>query len=248
MNETIDIMLNHRSIREYQDRPVEEEKLDTIIQCFQQAPDWMNFQLCSAVVVRDAEKRKKLAELCGGQQYVAQAPVFIVFCGDFHRVDLACRKHGVDISDAVSHVDEVIVASHEAGIAAEAATVAAEAQGLGTVIIGSIRRNPQAVIELLGLPELVIPLLGLCVGYAAEDPGLKPRLPVQAARFDEVYNPNVSAYIDAYDETYIEYHRSRSSNQKADSWSDEVASYYSNPKERHTAVARMLEKQGFGHE
>lgn len=248
MNETIDIMLNHRSIREYQDRPVEEEKLDTIIQCFQQAPNWMNFQLCSAVVVRDAEKRKRLAELCGGQQYVAQAPVFIVFCGDFHRVDLACRKHGVDISDAVSHVDEVIVASHEAGIAAEAATVAAEAQGLGTVVIGSIRRNPQAVIELLGLPELVIPLLGLCVGYAAEDPELKPRLPVQAARFDEVYNPGVGDLIDQYDLVYVNYHGHRTANRKGDSWSDEVASYYSNPRERHTAVARMLEAQGFGHE
>ena len=244
MNQVIETMLNHRSIRSYEDRPVEQEKLDAILNCFQQAPNWMNFQLCSAVVIKDRETREKLASL-SGQPQVAQAPVFIVLCGDFHRVEIAARKHGVDIGPALRYVDEAIVCGHEAGIASEAITVAAESLGLGTVIIGAIRRAPMEVIKLLNLPKYVVPILGICVGYAASNPDLKPRLPREAAVFEERYGENLEKVIDQYDENYGNYHMTRSSNQKKETWSDQISAYYAQPKERHTAVAQMLNEQGF---
>ena len=74
----------------------------------------------------------------------------------------------------------VIVGAYEAGIAREAATVAAELLGLGTVPIGDVRKNAKEVIRELQLPEFVFRMLGLCIGHPANDPGLKPSMQKEA--------------------------------------------------------------------
>ena len=72
-------------------------------------------------------------------------------------------------------IDTLLVGAHEVGIALEAAVVAAESLGLGTVPIGDVRKNALEIVHELQLPEYVFPMLGLCIGYPAEEPGLKPR-------------------------------------------------------------------------
>ena len=66
-NNTIDIMLAHRSIRSFTDRTVSDENLDAIIRAVQAAPNWVNLQLVSMIVIREAERRKLFADLCGHQ-------------------------------------------------------------------------------------------------------------------------------------------------------------------------------------
>lgn len=227
MNEVLKTLFSHRSIRKYSDRPVSDEDVDLIIKAAQAAPSWVNLQLVSMIVVRDPQRKMRMAELANHQDHVAQAPVYIVFCMDYSRVAAACAKHGQTIKEALRDIDPVIVGAHEVGIALEAASVAAESLGLGIVPIGSARLNPNEMIEELALPKYVYPMVGLCVGYPAEDPGLKPRFPINAVSFREKYDPSHTARdVDDFDKRYAEYLANRSGNTRQGDWSETAANYY----------------------
>lgn len=243
-NQVIDNMLSHRSIRSYTDKAVNEENLDTIIRAIQAAPNWVNLQLVSIIAIKNAERRKLFAELCGNQQHIAEAPVFLVFCADYYRVALACRKKGQIFDEIMQDIDTLIVGAHEVGIALEAATVAAESLGLGTVPIGDVRKNAQEVIRELQLPEYVFPILGLCIGYPANNPGLKPRLPKDAVFFEETYNPHLAEKLAIYDEAYSQYLQKRPWNNRVGNWTELVADFYLHPY-HYKGVINALNNQGF---
>lgn len=245
MNEVMKTLLSHRSIRAYEDKPVEEEILRQILKAAQAAPNWINLQHVSIVVVRDKARRERMAEYCGGQKQVAQAPVFLVFCADFYRTSLACKGHAEAFAEVMGKLENLIVGIHEVGIALEAAVVAAESFGLGTVPIGGIRLHALDVIEELELPRYVIPVLGLCVGYPAEDPGLKPRLPMEAVCFDEKYNTDLEGLIGEYDKEYALYLKDRPWNSRAGTWSDIAATTYKPGRVRYLETEPMLRKQGY---
>ena len=205
MNETIRTQQSHRSIRSYKTDPVSDEMLDAIVESARHAPTSMNAQEISLVVVRDAERRARIAELAGGQAWIAQAPVFIAVVIDFHKTDLGVRKAG---QTQVVHesMEGFGVAAVDAGIALGAMIPAAESLGLGVVPIGGIRRNPQGMIDLLGLPPLTFPLAGLCIGHIAGDVPQKPRMDISTFRHDERYDASgYAAAIDAYDTEIMEY-------------------------------------------
>ena len=218
MNAVMKSLLSHRSIRSYQDRPVSEEDLTQIIQAVQAAPNWVNVQLVSVIAIKDAERRSHLSVLCGNQKHIAEAPVFLVFCADYYRTWLACRAKGQSLDTVLEDMDTVLVGAHETGIAVGTAVAAAESLGLGTVVIGDIRQNPLEVIAELGLPPYVFPVLGLCIGYAAEDPGLKPRLPMRAMFFEERYDTNLEDALKHYDAQYAEYLKARPFNNRVGTW------------------------------
>ena len=124
MNKVIDSMLAHRSIRSYTDRTVSDEDLNSIIRAVQAAPNWVNLQLVSIIAVKNTDHRRRLAELCGNQVHIAEAPVFLVFCTDYHRVALACHKKEQTLNEVMQDIDTLLVGAHEVGIALEAAVVA----------------------------------------------------------------------------------------------------------------------------
>jgi len=205
MNETINLMQAHRSIRSYTDEPVSDEMLDQIIRAAWHGPTSMNSQDISLVVVRDAAKRARISELAGGQPWIAQAPVFITVVIDFHKTDLGVRKSG-HTQMIHESMEGFGVAAVDAGITLGNLMTAARALGLGIVPIGSIRRNPQAMIELLELPPLTFPLVGMCIGHIKNDAPLKPRMDIGTFRHDERYDASgYAAAINAYDQTIMEY-------------------------------------------
>lgn len=244
MNEIIQSLLAHRSIRTYSDRPVEENKLEQIISAVQAAPNWVNLQLTSIIAVKDPKRRQILSRLCGDQPYIAQAPVFLVFCADYYRVHLACQKMNQSMENILKDIDTLIVGAHEAGIAIATAVIAAEGLGLGTVVIGDIRKNPKEVIEELNLPPFVMPMLGLCIGYPAHDPGIKPRLPREAVYFEERYQHNLGAFLDEYDQTYARYLKKRPWNDRIGNWTTLAADFYRKPY-HYKEVANALRQQKF---
>ena len=130
MNKVIDSMLAHRSIRSYTDRTVSDEDLNSIIRAVQAAPNWVNLQLVSIIAVKNTDHRRRLAELCGNQVHIAEAPVFLVFCTDYHRVALACHKKEQTLDEVMQDIDTLLVGAHEVGIALEAAVVADWEQSL----------------------------------------------------------------------------------------------------------------------
>lgn len=245
MNEVIHTLLSHRSIRAYQNKPVEQEVLDEILKAVQAAPNWVNLQHVSVITIRDADRRKKFAELCGGQQHIAQAPVFLVFCADFYRTWLACQEEGQPFDEVVSQIDNLIVGANEVGIALGTAVAAAESYGLGTVPIGDIRLHALEAVRELNLPKYVLPLLGLCVGYPAENPGLKPRLPKEAVCFEEQYQRELGELLRQYDEQYAIYLRERPSKGRAGNWTGMTVDFYKPPYNHYPEVPEMLRQQGF---
>ncbi len=205
MNETLRTQHRHCSIRSYTDEAVSDEMLNAIIEAAHCAPTSMNAQEISLVVVRDAERRARIAELAGGQAWIAQAPVFISIIIDFHKTNLGVRKAG---KTQIIHesMEGFGVAAVDAGIMLGTMITAAESLGLGIVPIGGIRRNPQGMIELLQLPPLTFPLVGLCIGHIAKDAPQKPRMDINTFRHDECYEASgYAAVIDAYDETLMHF-------------------------------------------
>jgi len=205
MNETLRIQCSHRSIRSYKPDPVSEEMLNNIIVAAQHAPTSMNAQEISLIVVRDAERKAEIAELAGSQPWISQAPVFITIVIDFHKTDLGVRKAG-QTQIIQESIEGFGVAAVDAGIVLGTMITAAESLGLGVVPIGGIRRNPQGMIDLLALPPLTFPLVGLVIGHIENNAPQKPRLALKTFRHDEHYDASHYAdAIDVYDAEILNY-------------------------------------------
>ena len=230
MNPVLESLFKHKSIRKYQNKPLEDEKLGLIVKAAQAAPTWCNGEQVSIIVVKDQATKDKIKELCWGQTHVGSCAAFLVFCADYYRLSLAFEKAGKkkeDFEKYMSNIDTLLIGSHDVGIALQNATVAAESMGLGTCHIGAIRNKPLEIVKLLNLPKYVIPLVGLTVGYPDDDPGLKPRLPPKAVCFGEKYSiENAKAGIDEYDETFKKYLAQRESNARDCNWSQRISDTY----------------------
>lgn len=242
MNDVIQSLLAHRSIRAYQDKPVEDDQLELILRAAQAAPNWINGQQVSIIVVKDPARKAKLAALCNRQKHVEEAPVFLVFCADFHRLRLAGELEGLAPGALEEDIDPLIVGATDAGIALGTAVAAAESLGLGTVPIGGIRSRAEEVVNELGLPEYVFPICGLCVGHPAEDPGIKPRLPLETFCHAETYNPDQLALMERYNADYADYLKQRGeASPAANAWTRRVATFFHKP--YYTGIIDALERQ-----
>nr|WP_263326283.1 NADPH-dependent oxidoreductase [Neobacillus sp. Marseille-Q6967] len=227
MNETIELLKNHRSVRAFKlGRDVNEAQVEAIIKAAMAAPNWINGQQVSVIEVRDSKKKSTLANAAGNQRWVEEAPVFLVFCIDFYRAKLAAEKNGTQFQ-IVEDLEALIIGSTDVGIALGSAVIAAESMGLGTVPIGGIRRNPQTFVELLDLPEYVFPVSGLVIGHPKTIPDQKPRMPLKATHQKEQYNANIQReVIDQYDQTISTYMTERTSGQDSSNWSSKIANFY----------------------
>jgi nitroreductase len=188
-NEVIDLMLNHRSVRSYKPDPLPAGALEAIVAAAQSAATSSNLQAWSVVAIENPDTKAACAALAGGQQHVADCPVFLVFAADLARLNRVAD--GVGIAHTGNDTFEMfLVAAIDAALAAQNATLAAESLGLSTVYIGGMRDKPEAVAELLNLPASAAAVFGLCVGYAVEGKGgaVKPRLPQEAVLHRETYD------------------------------------------------------------
>ncbi len=192
-------MADHRSMRAYAPREVPDTLVRTLCAIALSAPTKSDLQQADIVVVSDPAVRAKLDEWCGENPWVKAAPVFLVFCANNRRQMRVHELRGIEFAN--DHLDAFFNAAVDAGIALSAFVTAAEAAGLGTCPISAIRNRVADVSALLGLPDRVFPVAGLCVGWPAHPGGISPRLPtslrVHANRYDE---GDLDAAIAAYDE------------------------------------------------
>ena len=198
----IELIHRHGSVRHYQPDPVPTEMVETIVAAAQRSSTSSNLQMMSVVAVTDADKRKRLAELCGNQSHIAEAPVFMAWCADLNRLERVCQLRGY--KQVAQYVENFLLATVDTAIASQTAALAAESLGLGICYIGSIRNNPQAVIELLALPHLVFPVTGMTLGWPSAAPRLRPRLATRAALHWETYHRNQDQALRDYDRVMVE--------------------------------------------
>jgi len=193
-NPTLDLLHRHGSVRKYLADSVSPKLIEQIVYAAQRASTSSNLQVVSVVAVMEAAKRQRLSEI-SGQEHVAQAPVVLVWCADLRRLDRACELRGC--TQVTDYVENFLTCVLDAGIAAQNAAVAAESLGLGVCYLGSIRNNTQAVIELLALPRLVFPVVGMALGWPAAPPVVRPRLATSAIlSWDEYAEPNDAALLE----------------------------------------------------
>jgi nitroreductase len=196
---------NHRSVRSYRREekiPLEHEKM--IVAAAQRSSSSCNLQSYAFIVVRDREKKKKIAELCGKQRYVYQANLFYLVCLDLHKMRVVTQKAGYRYYQE-RYLDSFLMAAMDTAIAAQSAALAAESLGYGICMIGGVRNDPQKIMEIMDLPEKVFPLTGLCVGVPASLNPVKPRLPLKGVYFDGSYDPKaVEEAIEEYDRVMLE--------------------------------------------
>lgn len=245
MNQVIELMKKHRSIRQYLAKDISEENLTTLLEAGQWASTSSNLQAYSVIVVRDESKKRSLAALCGNQQHVIDCPVFLIFCADLHRIRLASQLHTASVH--LDTVEPFLVATVDTALMAQNVLLAAESIGLGGVFIGGIRNNSSLVSELIALPELVYPVFGLCLGYPQQEaiPGQKPRLPKGAIVHEEQYQGETQQkWIQQYDQLMQDYYTNRTGGKRTESWSKNVSEVYCEP--RRVQLKSFLEAKQFG--
>ncbi|WP_226016975.1 nitroreductase family protein [Novosphingobium sp. FKTRR1] len=187
-NPTIAELLAHRSVRAYLPDALPTGTIETLVAAGQSAASSSNLQLWSVVAVTDADKRRELAALAGGQKHIEQAPLILLWVADLARAKLLADEAGQP-SEGFDFLESFTVAAIDAALAAQNAVVAAESLGLGTVYIGALRNQPEQVAAVAGLPPHAAVVFGLVVGKP--DPlrpaAVKPRLPQGVVLHREAY-------------------------------------------------------------
>ncbi|MGM0537282.1 MAG: oxygen-insensitive NADPH nitroreductase [Pseudomonadota bacterium] len=240
MNPTIELLKSHRSIRKFTDQPVSRELLVTLVEAGQAAATSSHVQAYSIIHVTDPGNREAIAELAGGQGYVVSCGAFLVFCADMKRPTEAAERTGARVVRGMT--EQLLVASVDTALMAQNVAIAAESEGLGICYIGGIRNNPQAISDLLGLPDHVFPVFGMCLGYPAHDPDVKPRLPVSAILKEDAYHDDHEA-VAAYDDAMHAYYQSRRGGPKDTTWSRNLAPLFDTKLRPH--MRDFLVKRGF---
>ncbi|MEH7383074.1 oxygen-insensitive NADPH nitroreductase [Bacillus sp. JJ1533] len=246
MNTVIETIMNHRSIRKFEDKVLTDEQIRTIVECAQAASTSSFIQAYSIIGVKDPGKKRKLAEIVGNQAYVAENGHFFVFCGDLHRHQVISEIEEKDLSTSLESTEKFMVATIDAALAAQNAVLAAESMGLGACYIGGLRNNLDEVCEILNIPKLVIPLFGIAVGYPSQMPDKKPRLPLHHVYHEEEYNQDkslVKQELAQYNEIISEYYTNRTNGKRSDTWTRQMANMLENPKRMY--MKNFVKKQGF---
>ena len=186
MNETLNTIFGHRSIRKFKDEKISKEVLNLILKAACSGSTLGNMQLFSIIVTEDKEMMCKAAPAHFNQPIATNAPLMLTFCADTHRFNKYCEYRDAETT-AYSNLQSYQWAVTDAIIAAQNACVAAESLGLGFCWLGTITYNCNDFIELFNLPENVMPVACISFGYPDENPPLTDKLPVEAMVHHEVY-------------------------------------------------------------
>lgn len=219
MNQTIDLLLSHRSIRRFTGDPIPDEHVHLAVRAGQMASTSSAVQAYACIRVRDPHKRREIADLSGPQEKVAVAPEFFVICGDTTRHRLLCERAGEPFEQ---RCEGFLISVIDATLFAQNMVIAFESMGYGVCYVGGIRNDLPRVASVLDLPRGAYPLFGLCVGKPAESPDARPRLPQSAVLFDDGYPDadTLLASIDDYDEAYRHYLADRGAEPRG--WSESM--------------------------
>ena len=246
MNQTIETILRHRSIRKFKDIPLTDEQIRTIVKAAQSASTSSFIQAYSIIGVTDQAKKEKLAEVVGNQPYVAKNGHFFVFCADLYRHEQIANWKEGNVLESIESTEKFMVALIDAALAAQNAAIAAESLGLGICFIGGIRNQLYEVQNILKTPKRVIPLFGLAVGVPDQAPERKPRLPLEHVYHENSYDTDVNKMkeqLEEYDQIIKMYYETRTSGKRKDTWTEQMMRMLEN--KRRMYMKAFVEEKGF---
>ncbi|MDD7593515.1 MAG: nitroreductase family protein [Peptoniphilaceae bacterium] len=244
-NDFIRRALAHRTIREFQDIPVEEDKINALGEVARHTSTSIGLQWASIVRVTNPVLKKELAEIAH-QDYIARAPELWVFVADAYRNGEIAKEKGLSDHHAFD-VNFFFQAFSDALLMAQNVLSAVESMKMGGCFLGSLLNDAERVIQLLHLPEGTFPALGLMFGYPAQEPQLKPRIPNACRFFENSYSRPESFLmsLENYDETMQTYYDLRDENRRSDTFTDQVVRKVQAPNAARNRLARSIAHSGF---
>jgi nitroreductase len=238
---TVGQILSHRTHRRYRPDPISDETLEILLAAALSAPSKSDLQQVAIIVVRDRARQATIGGWIPDMPWIAQAPLFLVFCGDNRRIRRVSEIRGRPFPNDT--LDMFMNAAVDAGLVLESFILAAAGLGLGCCPISVVRNHVEKLAALLELPPGVFPVAGLCVGYPSQAGHTSMRLPpavtVHTDRYDDGALP---AQLEAYDRRReARYATPREGQRYLDrygyaepyGWSEDKARQYSVP-ERHS--------------
>ena len=181
----INLANSHRSIRSFTSQEVDDNLLNDLLMTGLRSSSSGNMQMWSVIVTRDEANKRKLYELHLEQPMVLQAPLVLTFCADVFRM-----REWVRVNNSKQSFDDFLgflIGTVDAVIAAQTITLAAESVGLGICYMGTTWSSADKIIDFLGLPKGVFPVTSIVLGYPAENPTLRDRLPLELVTHQEKY-------------------------------------------------------------
>jgi nitroreductase len=157
-----EIIQNRRSMRKYADTPIEEDKVRKIFEAINRSPSAGNLQAFEVFSVRNLEQRQALVKAANDQEFLAEAPLVLVFCANPSRAVERYGERGTSL-----------YCIQDATIGCTFAMLAAQALGLDSVWVGAF--DEKAVSEVLHLTENLRPVAMLPIGYAGKTPNARGR-------------------------------------------------------------------------
>jgi FMN reductase (NADPH)/FMN reductase [NAD(P)H] len=197
MNQVIELILNRKSVRAYEEREISAEVKDQIIQATLRAPTAGNMMLYSIIEVTDQSAKETLVKTCDNQPFIARAQLVLLFLADYQRwydyfiaagVEQLCEQRGTFMRKPEE--GDLFLACCDALIAAHTAVIAAESLGIGSCYIGDIMENYETHKELFDLPRYVFPICLVCFGYPTrqqQERALTPRFHTKFIVFENRY-------------------------------------------------------------
>jgi len=247
--ETLLRMASRRVHRRYLDKPIEPDLLRLLLACALSSPSKSDLQQGDVVIVADPAKRKAIFELIPSMPWMAEAPVFLVFCGDGQRLPRIAEMRRKPFPN--DHLDAFFNAAVDGAIVMTSFITAAEAVGLGCCPISVVRDNCGVLRDTLGLPKRVVPIAGLTVGWPATPGRLSARLSIDArVHVDRYDTEKLEVQLDEYDRRRNAAEpglKPREPGRWGEAsyygWSEDKARQYANP--QRTDFGAFVRSQGF---
>ena len=194
-------------------------------------------------------RKDAAAKLSGDQDFIRQAPLYLVFCADLSRLTAVSAREQMP-GAALDYTEMFVTAAIDASLAGQNAAVAAEGLGLGICYVGGARNHPQELAELLHLPPRVVALFGLAVGWPTDGDRteIKPRLPQSGVVFHETYDAGErEATITEYNRIMRDFYARQKMDVPGD-WSEHSARRVAGPEalSGRDLLRQVLEARGFG--
>lgn len=192
----IDYFKERRTIRSYSNQNMSEELLNEMIEAASHAPTTGNMQLYSVIVTKNEEMKSKLAPAHFNQPSVMSADAVLTFCADFNRFVKWCEQRNA--TPGYDNFQAWMWAVEDTMIFAQQFVTIAEMNGLGTCYLGTTTYNAPQISQILELPEMVVPVTTVTVGFPTSQPEKSDRLPLKAIMHKESYHQYAPNDIDEF--------------------------------------------------
>ena len=189
MNQTIQSLKNHTSIRKFNSVPITDDVIDDIIEASLRGASAGNMMLYSFIDIRSKETLKKLSVWCDNQPFIADSQFALLVVVDAYKWDKIYKLNQLDVTEAYDcpTVADLALGVQDAMIAAQNAVIAAESLGIGTCYIGDIMENKEIISEYFNLPRHTMPVTLIVFGNFDTKPQLRDRFPKESVVFKEKY-------------------------------------------------------------